>query len=109
MEKREEWLCARCANSCKWNCEMDYCDNFVAIEDAERIANANQIAALRKRCEEFMGGLVTDFPEIMLSDWAVIKEEAEKVFDFNRRKQSADVYKEPFIKFTLTFKVYKKD
>lgn len=88
---------------------MDYCDKFLDKEEAARIANAEKIEEIRKRCEEFMGGLVTDFPEIMLSDWAVIKEEAEKVFDFNRRKQSADVYKEPFIKFTLTFKVYKKD
>lgn len=107
--EKKEWLCARCANQCKADGEMDYCEEFIDEEEAARIANAKKIAAIRKRCEEFMCGMVTDFPEIMLSDWVVIKEEAEKVFDFNRRKQSAAVYKEPFIKFTLTFKVYKKD
>ena len=55
MEKRmeyekKEWLCARCANQCKADGGMDYCEKFIDEEEAERIANAEKIAALRKRC-----------------------------------------------------------
>lgn len=51
--KRKEWLCARCVNQCKANGGMDYCEKFIDEEEAARIANAEKIAAIRKRCEEF--------------------------------------------------------
>ena len=109
MEKRKARMCARCANSCKWDCEMDYCDKFVAIEDAERIANANQIAALRKRCEAFMQGLVHDFGDIILEDTVDISETERKKIDWNKEKQIPYTDKSPFIDFSLKFTVYKKD
>ena len=108
--KRKDYLCARCANSCKWDCEMDYCDKFVAIEDAERIANANQIAAVRKRCEEFMQGLVRDFGKLLIiKDTAEISETERKKIDWNKEKQIPYTDKSPFIDFRLKFTVYKTD
>ena len=52
--KRKDWLCARCANQCKADGGMDYCEKFIDEEEAERTANAERIEELRKRCEEFM-------------------------------------------------------
>lgn len=107
--KRKEWLCARCANSCKWDCEMDYCDKFVDKVEADRIANANQIAAIRKRCEEFMQGLVRDFGDIIVADTVNISETERKKIDWNKEKQIPCTDKSPFIDFSLKFTVYKKD
>ena len=107
--EKKEWLCARCANSCKWDCEFDHCDNFVATEDAERIANANQIAAIRKRCEEFMCGIVRDFGSVILADTAYISETERKKIDWNKEKQIPYTDKSPFIDFSLKFTVYNKD
>ena len=107
--KRKDYLCARCANSCKWDCEMDYCDKFVAIEDAERIANANQIAALRKRCEEFMHDIVRDFKDIILADTAEIHEEKHSRVLFNRAKDLAYTDSVAMIDFSLKFTACKKD
>ena len=107
--KRKDYLCARCANSCKWDCEMDYCDKFVAIEDAERIANANQIAAVRKRCEEFMHDIVRDFKDIILADTAEIHEEKHSRVLFNRAKDLAYTDSVSMIDFSLKFTACKKD
>lgn len=107
--KRKDYLCARCANSCKWDCEMDYCDNYVAIEDAERIANANQIAALRKRCEEFMHDIVRDFKDIIVKDTAEIHEEKNSRVSFNRAKDLAYTDSVSMIDFSLKFTACKKD
>ena len=115
MEKRleyekKEWLCARCANSCKWDCEFDHCDKFVSLEDAERIENANKIAAIRERCEEFMQGLVRDFGKLLIiKDTAEISETERKKIDWNKEKQIPYTDKSPFIDFSLKFTVYKKD
>ena len=99
--KRKEWLCARCANQCKADGGMDYCDKFIDKEEAERIANAEKIAAIRKRCEEFMQGLVRDFGDIILADTACIKETAQK--------NIAYVEKLPWVDFNLAFTVCKRD
>lgn len=107
--KRKEWLCARCANSCKWDCEFDHCDSFVAIEDAERIENANQIAALRKRFEEFMLDIVRDFGNMIVADTAEISETERKNIGWNKEKNIPYTDKKPFIDFSLKFTVYKKD
>ena len=107
--KRKDYLCARCANQCKADGGMDYCDKFVAIEDAERIANANQIAALRKRCEEFMQGLVRDFGDIILEDTVDISETERNEVKWNSYKKTAYVYKQPDVDFRLCFKTYKID
>ena len=108
--KRKEWLCARCANSCKWDCEFDHCDKFVSLEDTERIENANKIAAIRKRCEEFMQGLVRDFGKLLIiKDTAEISETERKKIDWNKEKQIPYTDKSPFIDFSLKFTVYNKD
>ena len=107
--KRKDYLCARCANSCKWDCEMDYCDKFVAIEDAERIANANQIAAVRKRCEEFMHDIVRDFKDIIVKDTAEIHEEKHSRVLFNPAKDLAYTDSVSMINFRLKFTACKKD
>ena len=88
---------------------MDYCDNFVAIEDAERIANANQIAALRKRCEAFMHDIVRDFKDIILADTAEIHEEKHSRVLFNRAKDLAYTDSVSMIDFSLKFTACKKD
>ena len=107
--KRKEWLCARCANSCKWNCEFDHCDNYVAMEDVERIDNANMLNALRKRCEEFMRGVIRDFGVMIVADTANIKETELKEAKFSKKKKIPYVEKTPLIDFNLEFTVYKKD
>lgn len=107
--KRKEWLCARCANQCKANGEMDYCEKFIDKEDAARTDNANMINALRKRCEEFMHDIVRDFGNIIVEDTANISETERKKIDWNKEKQIPYTDKEPFIDFSLKFTVYKRD
>ena len=107
--KRKEWLCARCANQCKADGGMDYCDKFIDEEESERIANAGKIAAIRKRCEEFMQGLERDFGNIILEYTAEISETERKKIDWNKEKQIPYTDKSPFIDFSLKFTVYKKD
>lgn len=115
MEKRmeyekKEWLCARCANQCKADGGMDYCEKFIDEEEAERTANAEKIAAIRKRCEEFMQGLVRDFGKLLIiKDTAEISETERKKIDWNKEKQIPYTDKSPFIDFSLKFTVYKKD
>lgn len=48
--EKKEWLCARCANQCKADGGMDYCEKFIDKEEAERIANAKKIAEICERC-----------------------------------------------------------
>ena len=108
MEKKE-WLCARCANQCKADGEMDYCEKFIDKEEAARIANAKKIAAIRKRCEEFMQGLVRDFGDIIVEDSVRIKETEQKNADINRVKNIAYVEKSPCVDFNLAFTIYKMD
>ena len=107
--KRKEWLCARCANHCKADGGMDYCEKFIDEEEAERIANAEKIAAIRKRCEEFMQGLVRDFGDIILADTADISETERNEIKWDRKKKNAYLDKRPFIDFRLCFKTYKMD
>lgn len=107
--EKKEWLCARCANQCKADGGMDYCDKFIDEEEAARIANAEKIAAIRKRCEEFMQGLVRDFGDIIVADTADISETERKKIDWNKEKQIPYTDKLPFIDFSLKFTVYKKD
>ena len=107
--KRKEWLCARCANQCKADGGMDYCDKFIDEEEAARTANAEKIAAIRERCEEFMQGLVRDFGNIIVADTAEISETERKKIDWNKEKQIPHTDKSPFIDFSLKFTVYKKD
>ena len=108
--KRKEWLCARCANQCKADGGMDYCEKFIDKEEAARIANAEKIAAIRKRCEEFMQGLVRDFGKLLIiKDTAEISETERKKIDWNKEKQIPYTDKSPFIDFSLKFTVYKKD
>ena len=107
--EKKEWLCARCANQCKADGEMDYCEKFIDKEDAARTDNANMINALRKRSEEFMQGLVRDFGDIILEDTARIKETERKKIDWNKEKQIPYTDKSPFIDFSLKFTVYNKD
>lgn len=114
MEKRmeyekKEWLCARCANQCKADGGMDYCDKFIDKEDAARIANAEKIAAIRKRCEEFMQGLERDFGNIILEYTAYISETERKDIKWNSKENTAYLDKQPFIDFRLCFKTYKID
>ena len=115
MEKRmeyekKEWLCARCANQCKADGGMDYCEKFIDKEDAARTDNANMINALRKRCEEFMQGLVRDFGKLLIiKDTAEISETERKKIDWNKEKQIPYTDKSPFIDFSLKFTVYNKD
>lgn len=107
--KRKEWLCARCANQCKADGGMDYCEKFLDKEEAERIVNVNKIAELSKRCEWFMQGIVRDFGDIIVADTACIKETEQKNADFNRVKNIAYVEKSPLVDFNLAFTVYNKD
>ena len=107
--KRKEWLCARCANHCKADGGMDYCEKFIDEEEAERIANAEKIAAIRERCEEFMQGLVRDFGNIIVADTVDISETERKEVKWNSKDNTAYLDKQPFIDFRLCFKTYKID
>ena len=107
--EKKEWLCARCANQCKADGGMDYCEKFIDKEEAARIANAKKIAALRKRCEEFMQGLVRDFGYIIVADTADISETERNEIKWDRKKKNAYLDKHPFIDFRLCFKTYKID
>ena len=108
--KRKKWLCARCANQCKADGGMDYCEKFIDKEEAERIANAEKIAAIRKRCEEFMHDIVRDFGELLIiKDTAEISETERKKIDWNKEKDLAYMDSEPMIDFSLKFTVYNKD
>ena len=107
--KRKEWLCARCANQCKADGGMDYCEKFIDKEDAARTDNANMINALRKRCEEFMHDIVRDFKDIILADTAEISETERKDIKWNSKENTAYLDKQPFIDFRLCFKTYKID
>ena len=107
--KRKEWLCARCANQCKADGSMDYCEKFIDKEEAERIENAKKIAAIRKRCEEFMQGLERDFGNIILEYTAYISETERKDIKWNSKENTAYLDKQPFIDFSLKFTVYNKD
>ena len=114
MEKRmeyekKEWLCAQCANQCKADGGMDYCDKFIDEEEAERTANAERIEELRKRCEECMQGLVYDFGDIIVADTADISETERKDIKWNIKEKTTYVDKHPFIDFRLCFTAYKKD
>ena len=107
--EKKEWLCARCANQCKADGGMDYCDKFIDEEEAERTANAEKIAAIRKRCEEFMQWLVRDFGNIILEHTAEISETERKDMKWNSKENTAYLDKQPFIDFRLCFKTYKID
>ena len=108
--EKKEWLCARCANHCKADGGMDYCEKFIDKEEAARTANAKKIAAIRERCEEFMQGLVRDFGKLLIiKDTAEISETERKKIDWNKEKQIPYTDKSPFIDFSLKFTVYKKD
>ena len=107
--EKKEWLCARCANQCKADGGMDYCDKFIDKEEAERIANTEKIAAIRKRCEEFMQGLERDFGNIILEYTAYISETERKDIKWNSKENTAYLDKQPFIDFRLCFKTYKID
>lgn len=108
-DEMEENQCARCANQCKADGEMDYCDKFIDEEEAERIANAEKIAAIRKRCEEFMQGLVRDFGDIIVADTVNISETERNDIKWNSKENTAYLDKQPFIDFRLCFKTYKRD
>ena len=107
--EKKEWLCARCANQCKADGGMDYCEKFIDKEEAARIANAEKIAAIRERCEEFMQGLVRDFGNIILEYTAYISETERKDIKWNSKDNTAYLDKQPFIDFRLCFKTYKID
>ena len=78
-------------------------------EEVERIANAEKIAALRKRCEEFMQGLVRDFGNIILEDSVDISETERNEIKWNKYKKTAYVFKNPCVDFRLCFTAYKRD
>ena len=78
-------------------------------EEVKRIANAEKIAALRKRCEEFMLGLVRDFGDIIIEDTVDISETERKDIKWNSKDNTAYLDKQPFIDFRLCFKTYKID
>lgn len=107
--EKKEWLCARCANQCKANGGIDYCEKFIDKEEAERIANAEKIAALRKRCEEFMHDIVRDFGSVILADTPTLSEKRRNVVLYNKEKDLAYMDSEPMIDFSLKFTVYNKD
>ena len=107
--KRKEWLCARCANQCKADGGMDYCEKFIDKEDAARSDNANMINALRKRCEEFMHDIVRDFGSVILADTPTLSEKRRNVVLYNKEKDLAYMDSEPMIDFSLKFTVYNKD
>ena len=109
-DEKKEWLCARCANQCKADGGMDYCEKFIDKEDAARTDNANMINALRKRCEEFMHDIVRDFGKLLIiKDTAEISETERKKIDWNKEKQIPYTDKSPFIDFSLKFTAYKRD
>ena len=107
--EKKEWLCARCANQCKADGEMDYCDKFIDEKEAARIANADNIAEIRKRCKEFMQGLVRDFGDMIVADTADITETERNEIKWDRKKKNAYLDKQSFIDFRLCFKTYKID
>ena len=78
-------------------------------EEVERIANAEKIAAIRKRCEEFMQGLERDFGNIILEYTAYISETERKDIKWNSKDNTAYLDKQPFIDFRLCFTAYKID
>ena len=88
---------------------MDYCEKFIDKEEAERIENAEKIAAIRKRCEEFMQGLVRDFGSVILADTPTLSEKRRNVVLYNKEKDLAYMDSEPMIDFSLKFTVYNKD
>ena len=83
--------------------------HFRDEEEAERTANAERIEELRKRCEEFMQGLVYDFGDIIVADTADISETERKDIKWNSKDNTAYLDKQPFIDFRLCFKTYKID
>ena len=107
--EKKEWLCARCANQCKADGGMDYCEKFIDKEEAERIANAEKIAAIRKRCEEFMQALVRDFGDIIVADTAHISETEQNEIKWDRNKKNAYLDKQPNVDIRLCFTAYKMD
>ena len=78
-------------------------------EEVKRIANAEKIAALRKRCEEFMQGLARDFGDIIIQDTVDISETERNKIKWNRHKEIAYVAKDNFVDFRLCFTAYKRD
>ena len=107
--EKKERLRARRANQCKADGGMDYCEKFIDKEEAARTANAKKIAAIRKRCEELMQGLVRDFGDIIVEDSVRIKETEQKNADINRVKNIAYFEKLPWVDFNLAFTAYKID
>ena len=83
--------------------------HFRDDEEAARIANAERIEELRKRCEEFMQVLVYDFGDIIVADTADISETERNEVKWNIKKKTTYVYKPPFVDFRLCFTAYKKD
>ena len=77
-------------------------------EEVERIANT-EIEALRKRCEEFMQGLLRDFGDIILEDTVDISETERNEIKWDRYKKTAYVFKNPCVDFRLCFTAYKRD
>ena len=104
-----EKQCARCANKCKADGEMDYCDKFIDEEEAERTANTKRIDEIRKRCEEFLQVLAYDFGDIIVADTVDISETERNEVKWNIPKKTTYVYKPPFVDFRLCFTAYKKD
>ena len=78
-------------------------------EEVKRIANAEKIAALRKRCEEFMLGLVRDFGDIIIEDTVDISETERNEIKWDRYKKTAYVFKNLLVDFRLCFTAYKRD
>ena len=88
---------------------MDKRMEYEKKEEVSRIENAEKIAAIRKRCEEFMQGLVRDFGDIIVADTAHISETERKDIKWNSKDNTAYLDKQPFIDFRLCFKTYKID
>ena len=107
--EKKERLCARCANKCKADGEMDYCNKFIDEEEAERTANTKRIEEMRKRCEEYMHDIVRDFKDIIVKDTAEIHEEKHSQVLFNRAKDLAYTDSLSMIDFSLKFTACKKD
>ena len=83
--------------------------HFRDEEEAERTANAERIEELRKRCEEFMQGLVYDFGDIIVADTADISETERNKVRWNIKEKTTYVDKQPFVDFRLCFTAYNKD
>ena len=83
--------------------------HFRDDEEVERIANAKRIEELRKRCEEFMQGLVYDFGDIIVADTADISKTERNEVRWNIKEKTTYVDKKPFVDFRLCFTAYKKD